>query len=234
MTISLLHYNPKTKLAASISATGGVSVGGYVNHSWRGVGCCATQGLLTNPWYPEKVKQALINNKNSEEIVQQLMQEDDGFEQRQCLIIDQHGAAAVMNGTENVPYIGALLYQDIAIAGNMLVGADVLEMMVEYFIHSICDNAVAVLEDRQAPIYKNNYESWLPEALIKALGSAIKQGGDKRGSYSASLRIESMDTAPIDIRVDWSDDCLIQDMQKVLKQVKSDGFQTFLSQLPTK
>ncbi|MEF1280665.1 DUF1028 domain-containing protein [Vibrio fortis] len=47
MTISLIHVNPNTGLSAAISATGGVSVGGYVNHSWRGVGACATQGLFT-------------------------------------------------------------------------------------------------------------------------------------------------------------------------------------------
>lgn len=232
MTISLLHYNSESKLAASISATGGVSVGGYVNHSWRGLGCCATQGLFTNPWYPEKVRGALINNQSSSDIVEWLKQTDTDFELRQCLVLDKSGIASVLNGQENIPYIGSLIYKDIAIAGNMLSGPNVLQAMIGAFIYSICENPIAVLEKDMPPIYLQGYEDKLPEALINALQVGIQHGGDKRGTFSASLRVESPFAAPIDIRVDWSEHSLITDMNKILTQVRSEHFQTFLSQLP--
>ena len=59
MTLALLHVHPETGSVASLAATGSVAVGGYVNHCWRGLGACATQGLVTNPWYPEGVKRGL-------------------------------------------------------------------------------------------------------------------------------------------------------------------------------
>ena len=68
MTLSLLHYNPNTNTSASITATGGVSVGGYVNHSWRGVGGCATQGLYTNPWYADYARDGLLSGKTASDV----------------------------------------------------------------------------------------------------------------------------------------------------------------------
>ncbi|AJR05080.1 DUF1028 domain-containing protein [Photobacterium gaetbulicola] len=234
MTISLIHFNPETGTAASITATGGVSVGGYVNHSWRGLGGCATQGLFTNPWYAEKAKQLLGEGLNCREVIERLKSEDAGFEQRQCLVMDRNGNADAINGGENIPYIGAVVFQHIAVAGNMLESERVLQRFAESFVLATCANAEQVLAGSAAPCYCEGYESSLPEALILALEAALEAGGDKRGTYSASLRVESMTQAPVDIRVDWSDDSLIADMRKVLGHVRGDSFQQFLAQLPNR
>ncbi|MDV5169713.1 DUF1028 domain-containing protein [Photobacterium rosenbergii] len=233
MTISLIHFNPQTGTSASITATGGVSVGGYVNHSWRGLGGCATQGLYTNPWYAEKAKQLLGEGYTSREVIKRLKSEDAGYQQRQCMVMDRHGNAGVIDGGENIPYMGSVAFPHIAVAGNMLESERVLTCFAESFITAVCTNAEQVLAGREAPRYAEGYEQTLPEGLICALEAALDSGGDKRGTYSASLRVESLAQAPIDIRVDWSDNSLIADMRKVLGHVRSADFQSFLSQLPT-
>ena len=233
MTISLIHFNPETGTSASITATGGVSVGGYVNHSWRGLGGCATQGLFTNPWYAENAKQLLTEGYDSSAVIERLKSEDAGFEQRQCMVMDKHGSAAFIHGKENIPVVGSVAFPHIAVAGNMLENESVLHGFAESFIHAVCTNPELVLQHNAVPSYCEDYEQSLPEVLISALEAALAIGGDKRGTYSASLRVESQTQAPVDIRVDWSDNSLIPDMRKVLGHVRSNSFQSFLSQLPT-
>ncbi|GAL10228.1 Bll2871 protein [Vibrio astriarenae] len=232
MTISLIHVNPETGYAASICATGGVSVGGYVNHSWRELGACATQGLFTNPWYAEKAKKLLQQGLSAHQVIETLISEDDGHPQRQCMIMDMKGSSAFLNGSENIPYVGSIAFPHIAVAGNMLASEDVLEAFVCSFVELVCKNPLEVIHAGAVPEYKHDYELSLPEHLITALETALNVGGDKRGTYSASLRVESPSTAPIDVRVDWSDDQLIKDMRLVLSHVRSAGFSEFLSQLP--
>ena len=234
MTISLIHFNPKTGTSASVTATGGVSVGGYVNHSWRGLGGCATQGLFTNPWYADKARQLLAEGRDCNEVIERLKSEDTGFEQRQCMVMDRSGAAAFIHGNENIPVIGSVAYPHIAVAGNMLESERVLHSLADSFIHAVCSNPEQVLRHNAQPRYYEDYEQTLPEVLISALEAALVTGGDKRGTYSSSLRVESLTDAPVDIRVDWSDDSLVSDMRKVLRHVRSEGFQSFLSQLPTR
>ncbi|MEH0668498.1 DUF1028 domain-containing protein [Vibrio owensii] len=231
MTISLIHVNPETGLAASITATGGVAVGGYVNHSWRGIGACATQGLFTNPWYADNAKRWLSQGLSCHEVIDRLKEGDAEFAKRQCMVMDKHGHAAFINGEENIAHVGSLVFQDLAVAGNMLESDAVIEAFADSFMVQTMLNADQVRAGEK-PKYRDDYEARLAEVLITALEAALEAGGDKRGTYSASLRIESYTQAPIDIRVDWSDDSLIEDMRKVLSRVQAPSFQEFLNGLP--
>ena len=160
-----------------------------------------------------------------------LMAGDADYHKRQCMVMDKQGNASVINGDENIAYTGNICIPHFAVAGNMLGGMNVLSSFIRSVVQGCCDNADAVLAG-DIPIYKTDYESVLPDILIDGLGQALSDGGDKRGTYSASLRIESYSFAPIDIRVDWSDDNLIGDMHRILSRVRSDDFQAFLSGLP--
>ncbi|MGF1720693.1 DUF1028 domain-containing protein [Vibrio kyushuensis] len=233
MTISLVHFNPETGLSASLSATGGVSVGGYVNHSWRGLGGCATQGLYTNPWYAEYAKSHLTNELSCDEVIELLKQQDSEFHKRQCMVMDRLGNSAFIHGESNIAYTGSVAFPHIAVAGNMLESETVLTAFITTFTKLVTVNSEDVRRG-ETPIYKEGYERSLPEMLITSLESALLAGGDKRGTYSASLRVESMTQAPIDIRVDWSDDSLILDMRGILRRVRAEPFDSFLSCLPTK
>ncbi|PSW21755.1 DUF1028 domain-containing protein [Photobacterium sanctipauli] len=231
MTISLIHFNPDTGLAASVTATGGVAVGGYVNHSWRGLGACATQGLYTNPWYAEKAKAYLAQGLSAKEVIEHLKKDDSDYAKRQCAIVDEHGNAAFINGDENIAHVESLAVPHLAVAGNMLENSTVITAFADTFLQLTTTNPTQV-KTGEKPKYQEGYEQRLPEILIDSLEQALEAGGDKRGTYSASLRVESFSKAPIDIRVDWANNNLIEHMRKVLSHVKEEGFQTFLKHLP--
>ncbi|NRF13750.1 DUF1028 domain-containing protein [Vibrio coralliilyticus] len=232
MTISLIHVNPKTGLSASITATGGVAVGGYVNHSWRNLGGCATQGLFTNPWYADLARKCLTEGMSAAETVDALKAGDAEFSKRQCLVMDKNGNSAFIHGNDNVPVTGSIAFPTLAVAGNMLESNSVLAALADSFLEQVAINVESV-KAGGVPDYRHDYEDQLPETLISALEKALQAGGDKRGTFSASLRVESMTKAPVDIRVDWADGDLIEALRKVLRHVRGAEFQEFLNNLPS-
>lgn len=232
MTMSLVYYHPDSGLAASLSATGGVAVGGYVNHSWRGLGCCVTQGLVTNPWYPEKVKDLLAGKMSSKEIIAELLSADADHRQRQCMVIDQNGRVDCFSGQSNLPEVAAGRYSHLGVCGNMLSSAAVLTAMATVFWQQVSSNAAAVIAGNELPNYLSGYQQRLPEVLLAVLQGAIAAGGDRRGTFSAALRVESYSRAPIDIRVDWAEKNLAAQMREVLAQVRAPQFSSFLNKIP--
>lgn len=233
MTLSLLHYNPATGVAAAISATGSPAVGGYVPHCWKNLGAVATQGFYTNPWYADYAKEQLSHGVSSKKIIDQITSLDSEHGYRQCLVIDSQGQCAVLNGGKNLPQIHSRTLFEIASAGNMLTSAQVIEAMIQSFVSAICSNADEVLHHQQRPNYHLHYEKRLAHQLIAALNQGLIEGGDIRGVKSAALRIEYPNQAPIDIRIDWANQSVITHLNEILHHVKQPDFQDFLSHLPT-
>lgn len=220
-------------ISASITATGGPSVGGYVNHSWRNLGACATQGLFTNPWYADFAKQKLSEGLSASQVIEQIKAQDHNHAQRQCIVVDNQGEVACLDGGENIDYIGHIAGRQIGVAGNMLATPQVLHAFYNHFVEATTSNAFQVMIQGEEPNFIQDYQEKLAHSLINALEAALTAGGDKRGTYSASLRVEYMDKAPIDIRVDWSENQVIQDLRTVLSKVEGESFQAFLSGVPS-
>ena len=231
MTLSLIHVQPATGTVAALTATGGVAVGGYVQHAWRGLGACATQGLVTNPWYPDDVRQALAQGRNARQALDQVISRDDGAARRQCLVMDLDGQAAVHSGEANLPEIAAELRPTVAAAGNMLANGRVVATLLQRFLSLTCDNPDAAWARTAAPRYRDDYEPGLLETLIEALDAALDAGGDRRGTRSAALRIESFNVAPIDLRVDW-DERPVEALRSLAGRVRAPDFAEFLASLP--
>ncbi|KAA0013010.1 DUF1028 domain-containing protein [Billgrantia pellis] len=233
MTLSLVHVQPATGTVAALTATGGVAVGGYVHHAWRGLGACATQGLVTNPWYPEGIRQALGRHCTAQEALQEVIQQDGGASRRQCLVMDASGQAAVHSGSDNVAVVSAELRPTVAAAGNMLADEQVVAKLLQSFLALTSANPDEVWAQNATPCYRDGYEAHLLETLVESLDVALQVGGDARGTRSAALRIESFDTAPIDLRVDWDDDPAGA-LRALARRVRAPEFAAFLASLPTK
>jgi len=233
MTLSLLHVQPATGTVAALTATGGVAVGGYVHHAWRGLGACATQGLATNPWYSEAVHTALAEPKSAEQALARVVETDPGAGRRQCLVMDRQGLAAVHSGDDNLPVVAAVCRPTVAAAGNMLADADVVDILLYRFLEGACINAEAAWQEVEPPRYRDDYETRLPEILVKALEAALGAGGDGRGTRSAALRVESFSAAPIDIRVDWAENPAAE-LRTLLERVREPTFADFLASLPSR
>ncbi|WP_111413538.1 DUF1028 domain-containing protein [Billgrantia lactosivorans] len=232
MTLSLLHVQPATGTVAALTATGGVAVGGYVHHAWRGLGACATQGLATNPWYPQGIRRALRRHGSASDALRQVVEADAGASRRQCLVMAADGQAAVHSGGDNRPVVAAELRPTVAAAGNLLADASVVEVLLRRFLTLACTNPEAAWAEGVAPRYRVGYETCLLETLIETLEAALQAGGDSRGTRSAALRIESFDAAPIDLRVDWDDDPAGA-LRALARRVRAPDFAAFLASLPT-
>lgn len=231
MTLSLVHVHPETGTVATLTATGGVAVGGYVHHCWRGLGACVTQGRYTNPWYPATIYEALRNGASASQALHAATRRDDHPEHRQCLVMDSDGRADVHTGAANLPEIAANLYPGVAAVGNMLHSADVVEILAQRFIHVSTLNSQAVLQNDAPPQFPADRAQQLLGHLLSALEAALDEGGDARGTRSAALRIESFLHAPIDLRVDWSDN-VIASLRALEARFRADDFQAFWQQLP--
>ncbi|WP_249977317.1 DUF1028 domain-containing protein [Vreelandella olivaria] len=231
MTLSLVHCHPTTGTVATITATGGVAVGGYVHHCWRGIGACVTQGRFTNPWYPIRVYDALSANGSAKLALSAAVSEDHEAAFRQCLVMDSYGRSSVHSGVENVEAVGEAHYPSVATAGNMLHSREVIQVFAEHFLALTAVNSSAVIKHSEAPCYLHHHDHHLLEHLISALDAALKAGGDIRGARSAALRIESFHQAPIDLRVDWSEN-VVGELWALADRFMANDFQDFWRQLP--
>jgi uncharacterized Ntn-hydrolase superfamily protein len=182
MTWSIIARDNASGQFGIAVATRFFAVGARVPHIAAGLGGIATQAL-TNPYYGIDGLKLLREGRNPREVVETLIAADEGRESRQLHIMDAHGRIAAHTGRDCVDWCGHIEGDGFSIAGNMLVGAKVLD-----------DTAKTYLENKSLPF---------AQRLIAALRSGEAAGGDKRGKQSAALLIYSDEEwSDLDLRVD--------------------------------
>ena len=183
-TFSMVARCPQTSSLGVCVATAVPAVGSVVPHVESGVGAIATQAH-TNISYGIKGLELLKRNLSPQTALETMLKEDSERELRQVVIIDKDGRTAGFTGNETADWRGHLVGADYVVAGNMLVGKEVLEAMALEF------------EDSGGE---------LSERLLKSLEAGQRAGGDKRGKKSAALRVmnhQEIGTRPfLDLRVD--------------------------------
>jgi len=160
---------PKTRILGVCVSTAVPAVGSRVPHVEAGVGAIATQAN-TNTLYGINGLKLLKTGLSPRAVLETMLKEDPKRESRQVIIIDKDGRTAAFTGKETIDWKGHLVGEDYVVAGNMLVGSQVIEAMAQTFEGS---------------------EGELAERLIKALEAGQEAGGDKRGRMSAALLIAS-------------------------------------------
>jgi uncharacterized Ntn-hydrolase superfamily protein len=182
MTWSIIARDNASGQFGIAVATRFFAVGARVPHIAAGLGGIATQAL-TNPYYGIDGLKLLREGRSPREVVETLIAADEGRESRQLHIMDARGRIAAHTGRDCVDWCGHIEGDGFSIAGNMLVGAKVLD-----------DTAKTYLENKSLPFAKR---------LIAALRSGEAAGGDKRGKQSAALLIYSDEEwSDLDLRVD--------------------------------
>lgn len=146
-----------------------------------GVGAIATQSF-TNVRLGETGLKLLELGLTPEHAIEILLEEDEGRELRQAAAVDAQGRVFAYTGSKCVEWAGHVVGEDFAVAGNMLVGSQVVQEM------------------------KGSFESSsgeLSERLLQALEAGQAAGGDKRGRQSAALLVGSKeDRLYYNLRVD--------------------------------
>jgi uncharacterized Ntn-hydrolase superfamily protein len=158
---------PKTLMLGVCVSTAAPAVGSRVPHVEAGVGAIATQAK-TNIFYGINGLRLLKAGLSPQAALEAMLKEDPDRESRQVIIIDREGRTAAFTGKDTVIWKGHLVGENYVVAGNMLVGSQVIDAMAQTFRAS---------------------EGELAERLLKALEAGQEAGGDKRGRMSAALLI---------------------------------------------
>ncbi|GGA39547.1 DUF1028 domain-containing protein [Pelagibacterium lentulum] len=211
MTYSIIARDKISGAFGVATATGGPAVGALVPHARAGLGALATQGY-TNPFYAYDGLAMLAQGKAAQAIVDSLTQADAGREKRQLIVIDTEGQCAGWTGKALSPNAGMILGDGFAIAGNLLTAENVLAAMEAGFLARPAD----ALADR----------------MMAAMQSGFQAGGDKRGTFSAALKVVTDQLYPaIDIRIDRSETA-IGDLTHLLDEVRNGDYGDFVAGLP--
>ena len=182
MTWSIIARDRDTGQFGIAVATRFFAVGALVPHVKSRIGAIATQALV-NPFYGTEGLRLLEQGKSARDVVRAITAADAGRDNRQVHALDAQGRIAAHTGKACVGWCGHLAGDNVSVAGNMLLGAAVIE-----------DTAVAYARNSAIP---------LPRRLIAALRAGEAAGGDKRGKQSAALVICGEEEWPdLDLRVD--------------------------------
>ncbi|WP_324651236.1 DUF1028 domain-containing protein [Georgenia sp. H159] len=170
------------------TATRSLAVGAVVPAAAPATGALATQAR-TNRGFRSSGLRLMRDGVAPRDVLAALEREDVGFDQRQVALVDASGRGAVWTGPECLPWAGGWSRDGVAVAGNLLVGREVLEAM---------DAAFAAEPD--APLSRR---------LLAALTAGDGAGGDRRGRQSAALVVVAgaddgawPPTTRVDLRVD--------------------------------
>jgi uncharacterized Ntn-hydrolase superfamily protein len=165
-----------------------LAVGSVVPWAVPGVGAVATQAYA-NPRYGPDGLALLREGLSAEQVVERLTAADDGRDHRQLGVVDGAGRSATFTGASCLDWAGGIAGPCFAAQGNILVGPETVDALVETFA---------------APTGRP-----LGERLLECLAAAQTAGGDRRGQQSAALLVVERDggyagltDVILDLRVD--------------------------------
>jgi uncharacterized Ntn-hydrolase superfamily protein len=188
------------------------AVGALCPYVRAGVGAVCTQALV-NPHYGPNGLDLLSKGTAPADAISRVIGADEGREHRQLHMVDAQGRAAAFTGKACIDWCGQLAGEGFSVAGNMLVGAAVLESTLREFE-----------KEKNLPF---------AERLIAALAAGEAAGGDKRGKQAAALLVCTTEDYPsLDIRVD--DHAEPVEELKRLYRKSLERYQPFVRCLPSK
>jgi uncharacterized Ntn-hydrolase superfamily protein len=165
-----------------------LAVGSVVPWAAAHVGAIATQSYA-NPRYGPEGLALLRQGLDAEAVVERLVGEDEGRNQRQLGIVDGRGGAATFTGPGCHEWAGGRTGAGYAAQGNILVSEQTVDALAEAF--------------------EGNAGQPLAQRLLQCLQAAQSAGGDRRGQQSAALLVVEQDGGYaglsdllVDLRVD--------------------------------
>lgn len=211
MTWSIVARDSSGALGIAI-ASRFFAVGVLCPHVRSGVGAVATQALV-NPNYGPEALDLLAQGLAPHAVIEGLVRADAGGDHRQVHLVDASGVAAAHTGACCIQWCGHRLGAGYSVAGNMLVGPQVI--------------------DASAAAYERNAQEPFSERLLRALEAGDAAGGDKRGRQAAALLIHTTETYPaLDIRVD-DDEQSIRELRRLYEK-SFERSQPFMDCLPSR
>jgi uncharacterized Ntn-hydrolase superfamily protein len=195
VTFSIVARDPTTGELGVASQSHYFALGRVVTTAIAGVGAVATQSFV-EPGYGPQGLALMAGGTDAPDALDQLLVADEGRALRQVAMIDALGRVGVHTGDRCVPFRGQRVGEEFVVLGNMLASERILPAMHEAFRSS--SGAFA-------------------ERMLDALDAGQDEGGDARGSMSASLLVvsgtrgtHSWLNRTVDLRVDESTEPLVE------------------------
>jgi uncharacterized Ntn-hydrolase superfamily protein len=187
MTFSIVARSEDGESWGVAVASKFLAVGSAVPAAVAGVGAVATQAWANVAYKPEALAM-LDDGATAEVALARLVEDDEGRDHRQVGIVDAEGNAATYTGSQCLPWAGGRNGPGVAVQGNILVGPEVVEAMLQAW---------------------HQGSGSLPRRLLAALRAGDAAGGDSRGRQSAALFVvregagyDGRDDVAVDLRVD--------------------------------
>ncbi|MBI1417510.1 MAG: DUF1028 domain-containing protein [Limimaricola sp.] len=212
MTYSILARDAETGALGGAAATGSLCVGGWVLRGDSVCGLSASQGAAPSTFWGEDVLAAMREGEEPAAAVARITGADRGRDWRQLSALDRQGRTAAFTGDSNTRWRGSVIDRDLVVAGNLLVGPEVLEAVLEGY---------------------RSATGGFAERLIAALAAGETVGGDSRGLQSAALLVVSDDAPPLTLRVDWAE-APVQSLQALYQRTRDPSYATWLPTVPTR
>ena len=187
MTFSIVAADTQTGDWGIAVASKFPCVGAVVPWARAGIGAVATQSWANTSFGPDGLE-LMGDGIDAQKALDQLLQADEGREDRQVGFVDGSGQAATFTGSKCMDWAGGLTGDGFAAQGNILAGEAVVSELARAYIQTGGD---------------------LCDRLLAALVAGDAAGGDKRGRQSAALLVvragggyEGRNDRYIDVRVD--------------------------------
>lgn len=182
-TFSIAAYDSATA-EVGVAITTGISGVGAVCPYVSDDAAVATQSF-TKTSHGAKALDLVERGIELDSACEVLLQSDDYREYRQVHGVSSQETTYTYTGDNCVSWCGSISGKQYTIAGNMLIGKEVLEAVEAAFLKSSGE---------------------LSHRLIKAIEDGQSVGGDKRGKVSAALLVHSPEPRRYhNLRVDLSD-----------------------------
>lgn len=171
-------------------------------------GAVCTQSLVSVP-LGVRARRLMDEGASVDDAVSTLLEKDDDAAVRQVHGVDRWGNTTVFSGDDCVDWFGGVEREGFTVAGNMLVGEQVIDEVAQTFAD--------VSADPSRP---------LAERLLAALRAGEDAGGDKRAgnAQSAALKIYHPNRPKLqdDIRVDDHEDP-VSELERVYEVAAADN-----------
>jgi uncharacterized Ntn-hydrolase superfamily protein len=200
VTFSIIAHDVTTGQVGIAVASKAFASGAVVPFIRTGVGAVASQARVNHHYGPRGLA-LLAAGASASDTVRLLTAADGDQDIRQVHVMDRHGHFAAHTGSECLAWCGHIVRQSYSLAGNILVGPEVLDAM--------------------GAAYEAGSTLPLAQRLVAVMRAGEQAGGDKRGRQSAALLVHgSEDWALVDVRVDDHPDPLAE-LQR-LEEMKRD------------
>jgi uncharacterized Ntn-hydrolase superfamily protein len=181
LTYSIVARDAATGSLGIAVASRFFAVGSLVPHICNNA-AIATQAFV-NPMWGVEGKRRLLGGESAETVMADFINRDAGQAIRQAHMIDAMGVSVAHTGANCIDWAGHRIADGVSVAGNMLVGPEVV--------------------DQTLMCFQDSANLPFAERLLTAMEAGEAAGGDKRGRQAAALLVHHAQDYPIlDLRVD--------------------------------